>query len=116
MDEPWTGDAERPPTPPDDAVAAVILMHSPHGLRFLAGAPFDLALCGHTHGGQIALPGGVPVVLPRGSGPRRYARGEFQLPGGEARLVVSRGVGMSDLPVRLFARSEVHLLTLAPRT
>jgi predicted MPP superfamily phosphohydrolase len=113
MDEPYTGAPEPPPAAQQACAVSVVLMHSPHGLRLLKGLPFDLALCGHTHGGQIALPGGIPVVLPRGSGPRHYARGEFQLPWHAARMIVSRGVGMSDLPVRLFAPSEVHLCTLA---
>jgi predicted MPP superfamily phosphohydrolase len=113
MDEPYTGAPEPPPVTDKACAAAVVLMHSPHGLRLLRGLPFDLALCGHTHGGQIALPGGIPVILPRGSGHRHYARGEFQLPWHTARMIVSRGVGMSDLPVRLFAPSEVHLCTFA---
>jgi predicted MPP superfamily phosphohydrolase len=42
---------------------------------------------------------------------RRYARGHHRLDGG-AHVVVSHGVGMSDIPVRLFARPQVHLLTI----
>jgi hypothetical protein len=111
MDEPNTGQPQAPGWPAEP-VPSLVLMHSPLGLELLRGAEFDVALCGHTHGGQVALPGGVPVVLPRGSGDRRYARGEFRLPGNSSRMIVSRGVGMSDLPVRLFAPSEVHLCIL----
>lgn len=88
----------------------VVLMHSPEGLRAIGDRPFDLALCGHTHGGQIALPWGTPIVMSGGDLNRRYARGLFSLDGQPARrLLVTNGVGCSTAPVRLFAPPEVHL-------
>jgi predicted MPP superfamily phosphohydrolase len=51
-------------------------MHSPVGLEALGGADFDLALCGHTHGGQISLPGGRPILLPPALN-RRYHAGRL---------------------------------------
>lgn len=86
-------------------------MHSPLGLRHVQAYPFDLAFRGHTHGGQIARPNGRAIVLPSGSGERRFASGYFELADG-GRLVTSRGIGMSDLPIRLFSPSEVHLYTI----
>jgi predicted MPP superfamily phosphohydrolase len=88
----------------------IVLMHSPQGMEELEDHPFDLALCGHTHGGQIALPSGTPVVVPEGQLNRRYPSGRFDVGGPGARtLLVSRGVGCSTVPVRLFAAPEVHL-------
>lgn len=88
----------------------IVLMHSPEGLRAIGDRPFDLALCGHTHGGQIAAPWGQAILLPSGLLNRQYARGRFELNGGESRtLLVSRGVGCSTVPVRIFAAPEVHL-------
>jgi hypothetical protein len=88
----------------------IVLMHSPEGLRALGGRRFDLALCGHTHGGQIAAPWGQAILLPSGHLNRQYSRGWFELDGGVSRtLLVSRGVGCSTVPVRLFAAPEVHL-------
>jgi predicted MPP superfamily phosphohydrolase len=113
MDEPGTGTPRSPGWTTAAADVSIVLMHSPLGLESLRDDVFDVAFCGHTHGGQIALPGGIPIVLPRGAGERRYARGEFQIPHRASRLVVSRGVGMSELPVRLFAPAEVHLCRLA---
>jgi predicted MPP superfamily phosphohydrolase len=93
----------------------MVLMHSPLGLRYLDATPFHVAFCGHTHGGQVAMPSGTPIVVPRGSGDRRYARaGLFSVNGGQ--LLVSRGLGMSHLPLRIFAPSEVHLCTVGARS
>lgn len=96
-----------------DGDARLLLMHAPQGLLRMAHVPFDLALCGHTHGGQVALPDGTPLRMPGPRINRRYARGRFALRGG-ATLIVTRGIGCSTLPIRLFAAPEVHVLTLVP--
>jgi predicted MPP superfamily phosphohydrolase len=111
LDDHWCG---RP-----DAAAAldgaegirVVLMHAPSGLIDLGQERFDLALCGHTHGGQLALPGGTPLVVPAGPLSRRYARGHFQLGLGRT-LIVSVGLGCVVLPLRWFADPEVLLCTV----
>ena len=88
----------------------IVLMHSPEGVRDLIGRAFDLALCGHTHGGQIALPGGRPILLPRGKFVRAYSAGEYRMSGqGSGTLIVSRGVGCNFLPIRIFSPSEIIL-------
>jgi hypothetical protein len=112
MDEPGTGSPQGPSHPLGEGDVRIVLMHSPLGLRHLEGSPFHVAFCGHTHGGQIALPSGVPIVVPRGSGDPLHARGGL-FPAGGGHLLVSRGLGMSDLPVRIFAHSEVHLCSIA---
>jgi len=100
-------------TGPDDA--RLVLMHAPQGLLGMPGTPFDAMLCGHTHGGQIALPNGRPIRMPGPRINRRYAHGRFTLPGhGGGTLLVSRGIGCSELPVRLFAAPQVHALTFVP--
>jgi predicted MPP superfamily phosphohydrolase len=88
----------------------VVLMHSPETLPAIGDRAFDLALCGHTHGGQIATPWGTPLFVPGGPLNRRFCRGEFALDGPEPRtLLVTSGVGCSAVPARLFAAPEVHL-------
>jgi len=88
----------------------IVLMHSPEALRAIGDRNFDLALCGHTHGGQIALPWGTPILMSGGDLNRRYASGLFDLEGkGSRKLLVTNGVGCSTAPVRLFAPPEVHL-------
>jgi predicted MPP superfamily phosphohydrolase len=86
----------------------ILLMHAPSGLLDVGQERFDLALCGHTHGGQIAMPGGVPIVTPHGPLSRQYARGRFDLPDHRT-LVVSVGLGSVVFPFRLFARPEILL-------
>ena len=111
LDDHWSG---RP-----DAAAAtlgadgvrVVLMHAPSGLLDLGDARFELALCGHTHGGQVALPGGTPVIVPHGELSRRYARGRFDLGKGRT-MVVSVGLGCVVLPLRLFAPPEIVVCEL----
>ncbi|MGZ8379044.1 MAG: metallophosphoesterase [Gemmatirosa sp.] len=91
----------------------IVLMHSPDGLLAIGERPFDVALCGHTHGGQVALPGGRPLIVPEGELSGEFMRGLHCLgPDGTRALLVSRGVGCTTIPVRLFARSEVHVCTL----
>jgi predicted MPP superfamily phosphohydrolase len=93
----------------------IVLMHSPEGLLALRGRRFELAFCGHTHGGQVALPGGRPILMPGGPLNRLYAHGTHRLTDHDnATLIVSRGIGCSSVPVRLFAPPEVHVCTIAP--
>lgn len=112
LDDHWCGS-------PDPVAAVngadgirVVLMHSPSGLIDLGETRFDLALCGHTHGGQLALPGGIPVLVPHGPLSRRYARGRFELDA-DRTLVVSVGLGCVVLPLRSFAEPEVVVCTVA---
>ncbi|NJL96019.1 MAG: metallophosphoesterase, partial [Anaerolineae bacterium] len=71
---------------------------------------FALQLSGHTHGGQVRLPGLGALFLPRGS--RRYVQGLYQV--GGMLLYVNRGVGMVRLKLRFNCRPEVTLFTLHP--
>jgi predicted MPP superfamily phosphohydrolase len=53
---------------------SILLSHTPEAYRHAAHADFNLMLCGHTHGGQICLPGGVPIITDADC-PRALARG-----------------------------------------
>lgn len=117
LDDPTRGDADGEATLAGAEGTRLVLMHSPDGLLALAGQAFDLAFCGHTHGGQVALPGGRALVVPEGLLSRRFLHGLFRVPtpldAPDARLLVSRGVGCSGVPVRLFAPPEVHVCEIA---
>jgi predicted MPP superfamily phosphohydrolase len=91
----------------------IVMMHAPDGLLALEDREFDLALCGHTHGGQIVLsPQWIPY-LPAGKLSRAYAAGLYRLePEGRRALLVSRGVGCSTVPIRVRSPAQVHLVTV----
>jgi len=93
----------------DGSGATVLLVHNPDVNEFLEDEPLDLALCGHTHGGQIVLPGIGPPLLPSSFG-KKYAGGLVQAP--SSPVYVTRGIGMTRPAVRLNCRPEVTLLTL----
>lgn len=107
--------APRPPVP-RTARPHLVVGHAPDFSLFLAEAgPNKVLLAGHTHGGQVRLPG-IGPLLTLSSVPRAHAAGVNRLRGG-AWLVVSRGVGMErDLAPRLrfHCRPEIVLLTLRP--
>ncbi len=95
-----------------DADFTVFFPHNPDLLPFsyiACGRPFfQLALCGHTHGGQVAV-FGRSIRYSSETG-RRYLSGWFRENGTE--ILVTNGVGTSGIPVRLGARPQIHLLTL----
>ena len=91
---------------------AVLLTHSPQIFLKADLAKFDLVLAGHTHGGQIRLPGIGALWLPAGS--EGFESGWFY--GQFAKMYVTRGVGTSILPFRLFCRPEIALITLKRST
>jgi len=111
LDDPWTGEPDPERAFSGEFPVTIALMHSPSGLLWLDNRAFSLALCGHTHGGQIALPGGIPIVISRGPLCRRYSRGRFALGDGRT-LITSVGVGCSDLPFRTFSPAEIVLCRL----
>jgi predicted MPP superfamily phosphohydrolase len=91
----------------------LLLMHSPDGLSAVGDRSFAAAFCGHTHGGQFWL-GERALVNFSGPLSRKYIRGGlFQLAGGSGgMLLVSRGIGCGNLPMRRGADPEVHVCTL----
>ena len=77
----------------------------------LPGGPFyQLAICGHTHGGQVSVCG--KAIKSSSIYGNRYLSGWFKE---GADILVSNGVGTSGLPVRLGARPQIHLLTMKTR-
>ena len=85
---------------------SILLSHTPEAYRRAAKAGFDLMLCGHTHGGQICLPGGIPV-LTHADCPRALARGAWSYNG--MRGYTSAGAGTSIVDVRLNCPPEITL-------
>lgn len=111
LDDAWTGRADAQAAFEGAAWHRIVLMHAPSGLLSLRGRTFELALCGHTHGGHVALPGGIPISAP-GPLSRRYNRGAHPLPEHRGLLVVSCGIGGVEVPVRTFATPDIRVCTL----
>lgn len=88
----------------------ILLSHSAESAPQAAESGFHLFLCGHTHGGQICLPGGIPIIT-RMRKNRKFARaGLWQC--GAMTGFTNSGAGVSILPVRFNTRSEICLMTL----
>ena len=70
---------------------------------------FDVQLSGHAHGGQFILPFIGPVFAPGQGLFPKYARGSF---GERPKLIISRGLGNSEFPFRLFNHPEINVINL----
>jgi predicted MPP superfamily phosphohydrolase len=95
------GDGSRAPV--------VLLSHNPDIFFEAARRGVSLVLAGHTHGGQIRIPG-LPVLVRMS----RYHLDQGRYAGDGAELVVTRGLGASGLPLRLGCPPEVGLFRLTP--
>jgi predicted MPP superfamily phosphohydrolase len=97
---------EKAALPIPNGAFSILLSHTPEVYRQAAHANFNLMLSGHTHGGQLCLPGSIPIkleaVLPRrmGAGVWRYR---------DMSGYTSVGAGSSVLPVRLNCPPEISL-------
>ena len=85
---------------------SILLSHTPEIYRQAASAGFDLLLAGHTHGGQICLPGSIPItldsVLPRYMGSGAWVYGDMT-------GYTSAGVGSCIVPVRFNCPPSITL-------
>ncbi len=93
--------------PPDEP--RLLLVHNPDFTEMLPAGRIDLALCGHTHGGQVCLPGIGALLVPSCFG-QKYVSGLVQGP--STRVYVSRGIGLISPPVRFLCRPEIALVRL----
>ncbi len=90
---------------PDGAIS-VLLAHSPEIYRHAAHADFNVMLCGHTHAGQICLPGGLPVMC-NARCPRAFCRGSWTYHGMIG--YTSAGSGACMVDVRMNCPPEITL-------
>lgn len=87
----------------------ILLIHDPSAADPSLAALFPLAFAGHTHGGQLRVPG-PSGLTPLHMKTREYLGGVHRW--GAGSMVVSRGIGTSFLPLRLFTRPEATLWRL----
>jgi len=111
VDDTWTKRQDMPAAlrARPDGAPVVLLAHDPSLFVEAAAHGVDLTLSGHTHGGQVAVPGAsrrlnlARIITP-------FTAGFFHQ--GRSTLHVSRGLGTTGPPVRLVARPEIALLEL----
>jgi hypothetical protein len=87
----------------------VLLSHSPETYRRASACGFNLLLAGHTHGGQVCLPGGIAIAK-HGQFPRRMINGAWEYQ--KMQGYTSPGTGSCGAPIRLFCPPEVTIHTL----
>ena len=104
----------------DPSVYTVLLTHMPVYFEQYAAWGADLCLCGHVHGGLMRLPliGGVmgtrPNLFPK------YSGGQYSYPKGSgesgeiSEMVLTCGLGMHTLPIRIFNPGEISCVDLLP--
>ena len=90
--------------PKEKNIPRIILSHYPDLIGAALPLQPDLYLCGHTHGGQICLPGENPI-LTHDTLPRLFARGLHRID--NTWINISNGIGFTGISIRAFCPSEV---------
>jgi len=93
-----------------DGAFKIMVCHSPERYREIAKAGYSLHLAGHTHGGQVCLPGGQALVT-YATVPRRLVKGKWMYRGMTG--YTSRGVGTAVVSVRYCCPPEMTIITLS---
>ena len=91
----------------------IVLAHSPELYDIAADNDYNLYLCGHTHGGQICLPDGIPIFTHLYSG-RKFYRDLWSY--ANMKGYTSQGCGTAAIPIRFNTQSEIALITLKKKT
>ena len=89
-----------------------LLTHSPEILPQLEKADIDYAVCGHTHGGQVAMPFIGAIHVPGQGLFPKYSRGRYQV--GKAALYIDSGVGVTGMDLRFLVQSQIVLHVFHP--
>lgn len=89
----------------DNSRLQILLAHEPQYLEHYATTGVDLVFSGHAHGGQVRLPFVGGVVAPDQGIFPKYTAGEHVQ--GETTMIISRGLGNSVIPIRLFNLPEI---------
>ncbi len=87
----------------------IILVHTPELYDLAADNDYNLYLCGHTHGGQICLPGGIPLITHLYVG-KKFHTGLWSY--SNMKGYTNQGCGVVGIPVRFNTKSEIALITL----
>lgn len=90
----------------------ILLAHRPELFDIYAANGIDLVLSGHAHGGQVRIPFLGGLIAPNQGFFPQYSEGVYQKD--NTRMVVSRGLGNSIIPLRIHNRPEIVVVTLTP--
>lgn len=88
---------------------SIALVHSPELFDLAAHMGVDLYLCGHTHAGQVCLPGGIAILKHLNRG-RKYYRSKWRYKNMQG--ITHAGVGTSGIPIRFNSQGEILVHTL----
>jgi predicted MPP superfamily phosphohydrolase len=92
-----------------DQPFTLLLSHAPDYADQASHFPVDLQISGHSHGGQVRLPLIGALTTPKcGS---KYVQGLFKVKGSRLLVYTNRGIGTTNLPIRLFCRPEITVFT-----
>lgn len=94
----------------DDEKFRILLSHRPELFQLYVNNKIDLAFTGHAHGGQVILPLLGGIVSPNQGFWPKYYKGMYEK--NDTVMVVSRGLGNSIIPQRIFNRPEIVAVTL----
>ncbi len=92
----------------------ILLAHNPDYFEEYAAWGADLVLSGHVHGGMMRLPILGGVVSPAFKLFPKYDGGLFEI--GKSKMILSRGLGMHTIPIRILNPGELILLKIAPKS
>lgn len=87
----------------------IVLLHEPDMIDLFEGEPYELALSGHTHGGQVRVPfKGALIKVPLGE---KYDKGMYDI-SEEQKLYVSSGLGNTKMPFRFLNIPEIAVFDI----
>ncbi|MBP3339627.1 MAG: metallophosphoesterase [Lachnospiraceae bacterium] len=96
----------------DSQKYTILLAHEPQEIDWYASYGVDLVLSGHAHGGQIRIPfTNIGLIAPDQGFFPKYTAGEYIVD--ETTMIVSRGLGNSIIPVRVFNQPDIVKIMLS---
>jgi len=94
----------------DDSAFQILLCHRPELFDIYVKENIDLIFSGHAHGGQFRIPFVGGLVAPDQGLFPKYTSGAYTQ--NKSTMIVSRGLGNSIIPIRIFNRPEIVVVTL----
>lgn len=89
----------------------ILLSHRPEQFLVYSNKKMDIVFSGHAHGGQVRLPFIGGLIAPNQGFNPKYTSGKYEM--NNSVMIVSRGLGNSLAPIRIFNRPEIICVTLS---